>query len=157
MTARRWSWPVAAGLVACAPAGEAGPATDPALAAADIVSDQRQHDRRIDFIEFTVTDLPRARAFYQDLFGWTFTDYGPDYSSFADGRITGGLRLAAERPAHGVLVVIYAVDLEAMEARVVAAGGRIVAPVVAFPGGRRFEFEDPEGNRLAVWTDQPTP
>jgi predicted enzyme related to lactoylglutathione lyase len=53
----------------------------------------------------------------------------------------------------GALVVIYAADLAAMEARVTEAGGRIVKPVFSFPGGRRFHFEDPGGNQLAVWSE----
>jgi predicted enzyme related to lactoylglutathione lyase len=39
-----------------------------------------------------------------------------------------------------------------MEAKVRAAGAKIVAPIFAFPGGRRFHFQDPAGNVLAVWT-----
>jgi predicted enzyme related to lactoylglutathione lyase len=33
---------------------------------------------------------------------------------------------------------------------VVAAGGTIVKPIFAFPGGRRFQFTDPSGHELAV-------
>jgi predicted enzyme related to lactoylglutathione lyase len=50
-------------------------------------------------------------------------------------------------------VVIYARDLEALEAAITRAGGKIVRPPFAFPGGRRFHFTDPSGNELAVWTD----
>jgi hypothetical protein len=44
------------------------------------------------------------------LFGWKFTDYGPDYTSFADGRIAGGFARADQRStikSGGVLVVFY--------------------------------------------------
>ncbi|MCR5873351.1 hypothetical protein LRS10_03570 [Phenylobacterium sp. J426] len=50
-------------------------------------------------------------------------------------------------------MVLYAHDLEAMEARVKAAGGVITAPIFSFPGGRRFHFQDPGGNELAVWSE----
>jgi predicted enzyme related to lactoylglutathione lyase len=50
-------------------------------------------------------------------------------------------------------VVIYATDLAAMEAEVVAAGGIIVKPAFSFPGGRRFHFTDPSGNELSVWSE----
>jgi len=50
--------------------------------------------------------------------------------------------------------VIFAVDLEATERRLLAAGGRIVRPIFSFPGGRRFHFTDPSGNELAVWSDR---
>jgi uncharacterized protein len=35
---------------------------------------------------------------------------------------------------------------------VTAAGGTIVDPISAFPGGRRFRFADPAGNELAGWS-----
>ena len=49
------------------------------------------NDRRIDNIEFAVSDVARSREFYSKAFGWTFTDYGPTYCEFSDGRLTGGL------------------------------------------------------------------
>ncbi len=123
---------------------------------------QSQHDGRIDYIEFPAVDVARTKAFYERAFGWKLTDYGPDYTSFEDGRITGGFRgpEADDPGAHvpkptrdGALVVIYAVDLESMYRKVVDAGGRIVRNTFPFPGGRRFHFSDPSGNHLAVWSD----
>ena len=46
------------------------------------------NDRKIDYIEFNVADIAAAKAFYGAAFGWTFTDYGPEYCEFADGRLT---------------------------------------------------------------------
>ena len=43
-------------------------------------------------------------------------------------------------------------DLEAAQRRREAAGARIIKPILAFPGGRRFHFEDPDGHELAVWS-----
>lgn len=54
----------------------------------------------------------------------------------------------------GPLVVIYATDLAAMQRAVERAGGQIVRPVFAFPGGRRFHFSDPSGNVLAIWSEE---
>ena len=117
------------------------------------------NDRRIDYIEFTVRDVAEAKAFYGAVFGWTFTDYGPDYTSFHDGRLAGGFTAedsgqAISTGAGGALVVFYALDLAAAQKRVEAAGGRIVREVFDFPGGRRFHFTDPSGNVLAVWSDR---
>ncbi|HEX2450757.1 MAG TPA: VOC family protein [Gemmatimonadales bacterium] len=114
-----------------------------------------EHDRRVDYIEFAAGDLPAVKRFYADVFGWRFTDYGPEYTSFADGRLTGGFRQADEPTRGGPLVVIFALDLEAAQAAVNRAGGRIVKPIFSFPGGRRFHFVDPAGNELAVWSDRP--
>ena len=109
---------------------------------------------QIDYIEFPANDLAKTKTFYTQLFGWKFEDYGPDYTSFSDGRLAGGFyydqRAATQRP----LVVIYAEELESLETRVRSAGGAIVKPVFSFPGGRRFHFTDPSGNELAIWSDR---
>ena len=113
-----------------------------------------EHDRRIDYIELPAPDVAASKTFYRAAFGWEFTDYGPDYSSFADGRLAGGLTKEGKPAKGGVLVVIFAVDLADAERRVRQAGGRIVKPAFSFPGGRRFHFTDPGGNELAVWSDR---
>ncbi len=112
-----------------------------------------RQDGKIDYVEMAGGDLPRQKAFYHDAFGWAFTDYGPEYAAF-DAGLEGGFRSDAEASPKP-LVILYAQDLEAMAARVAASGGRIVRPIYAFPGGRRFHFTDPAGNELAVWSDSP--
>ena len=112
-----------------------------------------ENDRRIDYIEFPCTDTARVKQFYGAVFGWKFKDYGPGYTSFHDGRLAGGFSTDARMSADGVLVVFYAADLAATEAKVRSAGGRIVRETFSFPGGRRFHFADPEGNVLAVWSE----
>jgi uncharacterized protein len=115
---------------------------------------QSDHDRRVDYIEFGATDIAGTKQFYQKVFGWKFEDYGPDYTSFQDGRLSGGFtKDAPVRPANP-LVVIFATRLEDTEAKIKQAGGKIVKKTYSFPGGRRFHFSDPSGNELAVWTDQ---
>ena len=113
-----------------------------------------EHDRRIDYIELPATNVAKTKRFYSDVFGWTFTDYGPDYTSFVDGRLAGGFAKADAVTPGGPLLVIFAVDLAAAESAVRKAGGKIVKPVFEFPGGRRFHFTDPSGNELAVWSDR---
>ncbi|UCC85025.1 MAG: VOC family protein [Gemmatimonadota bacterium] len=115
---------------------------------------QAEQDRRVDYIEFGVTDIGKAKRFYSEIFGWEFTDYGPDYTSFHDGRLAGGFRAAPEVTPGGPLVVLYATNLEDIEARIKESGGRIVQETFEFPGGRRFHFTDPSGNELAVWSDR---
>jgi predicted enzyme related to lactoylglutathione lyase len=114
-----------------------------------------EKDRRIDYVEIGVRDVAEAKVFYGRAFGWEFTDYGDEYAAFDDrSGIGGGLRLEPEpRTNGGPLVILYALDLEATEAGVRAAGGRIVEPIFTFPGGRRFHFADSSGNVLAVWSD----
>ena len=112
------------------------------------------NDRRIDYVEFLTTNMDETQQFYSAALGWKFTDYGPDYASFADGRLAGGFAVASEVSTGGPLVVLYAVDLEGLEAIIREAGGRIAREIFAFPGGRRFHFIDPSGNELAVWSDR---
>ncbi|MBK1868142.1 VOC family protein [Aestuariivirga sp. YIM B02566] len=111
------------------------------------------HDRQIDYVEFNVADIARSKSFYGTAFGWSFTDYGPAYCEFNDGRLKGGLTTTAPvRASGGPLVILYADDLEAVEASVRRAGGEIRKPIFDFPGGRRFHFSDPDGYELAVWS-----
>jgi uncharacterized protein len=112
-----------------------------------------ERDRRIDYIELPATDIAATKRFYVDAFGWKFTDYGPDYTSFEDGRLAGGFTKSGKVATGGPLVVIYADNLEGVEAKVRQAGATIVKPIFSFPGGRRFHFSDPSGNELAVWSE----
>ena len=106
----------------------------------------------IDYIEFGATDLVAIKAFYGEVFGWTFMDYGDTYTSFADGRLTGGF--ATDVPiGTSPMVVLRASDLEEALARVKQHGGEIVQAIFAVPGGRRFHVRDPAGNRLGVWSE----
>jgi predicted enzyme related to lactoylglutathione lyase len=110
-------------------------------------------DGRIDYVELPGGDLIATKRFYEQAFGWSFTDYGPTYCEFSDGRLTGGLTTGPVKPG-GPLVILYADDLAATQARLEAAGARIVVETFAFPGGRRFQFQDLDGYELAVWSDK---
>ena len=116
--------------------------------------EQKGKDRQIDNIEFVVADIARSRDFYGAAFGWSFTEYGPEYCEFTDGRLTGGLTTMGEVRPGGPLVILYADDLAETQKRLEAAGAKIVVETFAFPGGRRFHFHDPDGYELAVWSDQ---
>ena len=107
----------------------------------------------IDYIELTVTDVAVAKTFYAAAFGWKFNDYGPDYAGIiGETREVGGLRKDQVHPG-GPLIVLYSKDLAATLAGVKTAGGAITKDIFEFPGGRRFEFTDPSGNQLGVWSE----
>ncbi len=111
-------------------------------------------ENRIDYVEIPVTDVPRARAFLEAMFGWTFREWGDDYLSFSDGRLNGGIRKSdVPAPATGVLLVFYSADLERDVERVRELGGTISQDIFSFPGGRRFHFVDPAGTEFAIWSD----
>ena len=110
---------------------------------------------RLDYIELPGTDIAATRAFYEQAFGWTMTQFAPTYAATMTGDTDIGIQAdAAERPT-APLPVIQVKDLEAYLAAVEGAGGRIVTPIRAFPGGRRFHFSDPSGNVLAAWEAAP--
>ena len=116
------------------------------------------HHHTIHYVEFTTPDIAGTKAFYQNVFGWKFQDWGPDYISFGkdsagiDGGFSKGESLE-ENVKEVPLIVLYSRDLKATEQAVVAAGGSIVVPTFEFPGGRRFHFSDGHGNVLAVWSE----
>lgn len=150
-----WMWPLL--VLPLTAAASVAQSSEPAAAVSSEESEtmtQEDQDRRIDYVEFASTDLAATKAFYSAVFGWSFTDWGPDYVSFEDGRLAGGFHKAEEVTAGGPLVVMFARDLEAIEVSVEARGGSIVRETFSFPGGRRFHFTDPSGNLLAVWSDR---
>ncbi len=110
-------------------------------------------DGKIDYCEFSASDIPAMKRFYAEAFGWRFTDYGPTYAAFEDAGLDGGMTGEPESANKPPLVVLYATDIEAMFAKVKAAGGAITKDIFSFPGGRRFQFRDPSGNELAVWSE----
>lgn len=111
---------------------------------------------KIDYVEFSASDIPASKAFFECVFGWTFEDFGAEYTAFANAGIEGGFfaNNAYSRTAHGsALIVLFSYDLEQNYADIVAAGGTIAKSIFAFPGGRRFHFFEPSGNELAIWSD----
>ena len=111
----------------------------------------------IDYIETPSRDLAKTKKFFSALFGWSFVDYGPDYASFDDGRMTGGF-FSSEKNASvdsgAPLIVLYHRELEKTHAKVVNLGGEITKEIFQFPGGRRFHFREPGGGEFAVWSDR---
>lgn len=114
-------------------------------------------DQKIDYVEFPAADFDAIQEFYEGAFSWEFTDYGPEYRAFTDGKINGGFRQSDQRSTTATgsaLVILYADNLEMIRDKVTSSGGTIVEEIFSFPGGRRFQFSDPNGNELAVWSDK---
>ena len=107
---------------------------------------------RLNYVELPVADIAAAKLFYEAAFGWEMIAFGPTYAATLSGDTDIGLQGDAAEATKAPLPVIDVPDLEAALAAVEAAGGRIVRPIFAFPGGRRFHFLDPSGNELAAVT-----
>ena len=111
---------------------------------------------KIIYVEFHASELEKSKGFFEKVFGWTFTDYGPDYTSFVDGQLSGGFLRSdkhASYSAGSALVVIFHPRLEETLRRVVDNGGKITQEIFSYPGGRRFHFTEPSGNELSVCSD----
>ncbi|GGB32684.1 glyoxalase [Sphingomonas metalli] len=104
---------------------------------------------RLEYLELPVGDRAAAKRFYAEAFGWSFSDFGPDYAATTSGDTDLGLDAAPDK-VRAPLPVIRVADLEATLGAVEAAGGTIVVPIFAFPGGRRFHFRDVDGHELAA-------
>ncbi|MBE8168366.1 MAG: VOC family protein [Shewanella sp.] len=118
-----------------------------------------EHEK-LNYVEFAAKDLSATKTFFMDAFHWEFTDYGPEYSAFANEGLAGGFyqQDASSRPeTGGALLVFYSDDIESTLAKVIEHGGDIVKPIFEFPGGCRFHFTEPSGNEFAVWSEANTP
>ena len=114
-----------------------------------------EHEK-INYVEFPAKDIEAAKSFFSDVFGWSFVDYGPEYTAFSDEGLDGGFyksELVASSTSGGALVVFYSNNLEETLSKIENAGGSVIKIIYSFPGGRRFHFGDPNGNEYAVWSD----
>ncbi|WDE02697.1 VOC family protein [Thalassomonas actiniarum] len=113
-------------------------------------------DDKINYVEFPSRDLAATKAFFETVFGWSFQDFGPDYSAFTNQGLDGGFfksEMISSSVQGAALVVLFSHDLEASLLKVTAGGGTISKEIFSFPGGRRFHFTEPGGSELAVWSD----
>jgi predicted enzyme related to lactoylglutathione lyase len=114
-----------------------------------------EHEK-INYVEYPAKDIAATKLFFETAFGWTFVDYGPDYSAFSNQGLDGGFfrsELASTTENGAALLIFYSQNLEATEVKVKKAGGVISKEIFSFPGGRRFHFIEPGGSEFAVWSD----
>ncbi len=98
-------------------------------------------------------DVPRARAFYEQVFGWTFQPWGPpdfyQVRNAGDGLLGAlqGRREIAGRRMPGMEITFGVEDLRAAAAAIEAAGGRVIMSPFRIEGvGELIFFQDTEGN-----------
>ncbi|MGL6124706.1 MAG: VOC family protein [Shewanella sp.] len=109
----------------------------------------------INYLEIPSRDIASSKAFFSQVFAWTYVDYGPDDSCFMVVGITGGFYQAEVdfTLVKGCpLIVIYCQNI-ALTLMAVVAAGAITADIFSFPEGRRFHFVEPCGNEYAVWSE----
>jgi predicted enzyme related to lactoylglutathione lyase len=98
-------------------------------------------------------DTARARAFYGQVFGWSFTPWGPP--DFFQTRDAGGGMIGALQGRRGIggqqmpgLELTFGVeDIAATVAAIEANGGQVLMPPFTIEGvGDLIFFKDSEGN-----------
>jgi uncharacterized protein len=97
-------------------------------------------------------DVDRARAFYQKVFGWKFSAWGPPgFYQIEGAEIRGALQqrreLVAGHRMLGFECTIAVTSIDATEKAVLAGGGSIaLARSVIVGVGTLMFFRDPDGN-----------
>jgi predicted enzyme related to lactoylglutathione lyase len=137
--------------------GAAGSALQKPVPSSGVTShtDVMPSHEKLNYVEFPCRDIVATKRFFEQVFGWSFVDYGPDYAAFSGQGLDGGFfrsEQAATTATGSALLVFYSAHLEATLAKVMGAGGVVIQPIFTFPGGRRFHFTEPSGNEFAVWS-----
>ncbi|HET6919936.1 MAG TPA: VOC family protein [Jiangellaceae bacterium] len=114
---------------------------------------------RVIWFELWVPDLDRAKAFYGELFGWTFepmTEYDPDWLIDAgDGRGTIGALWPAQAAPSGAGAVVYVAVANLPDSITTAEelGASLVREPTDIGDGTSFAWiRDPGGNLLGLWS-----
>ena len=111
----------------------------------------------VDYVEIPSRDVTKSKVFFTALFGLKFTDYGPDYVAFEDGRLSGGF-YTSDKVSSVVLgaaiIIFYTEHLEQLRERSIELGATITRDIFSFPGGRRFHFAEPSGSEFSIWSDK---
>ncbi len=103
--------------------------------------------------EIRSADPDATRAFFAELFGWTYSDGAYPGYTFVDTGVEGAIPTAIS-PLQGdtdaVLFFIGVQDVEATLARAEELGGKIVQPAQQVPGVTFGVFADAQGHLVGV-------
>ena len=110
----------------------------------------------VKFFSIMADNVERARTFYESVFGWTFEAWGPPGFFLIRGAGIEGSLHGRQEPLTGTgyrafEVTVGVDDVDAIEKKVVAAGGTITQTKMRIPTvGELIYFNDPEGNRVGA-------
>ncbi len=114
-----------------------------------------EHEK-LNYVEFSASNLAETKSFFSSVFGWEFEDFGPEYAAFSGEGLDGGFFKSEQSSSTNngaALLIFYSNNLEDTITKVKDSGGKIIKPIFSFPGGHRFHFTEPSGNEFAVWSD----
>ncbi len=104
-------------------------------------------------IEYETTDIARAQAFFEGLFGWTFKSFTDNMVIFGQGeKHIGGLqRVSAVKTSNSPSVWFDVEDFDAKLGKAVEVGGTILEPKKEVPHvGWSAQVGDPDGNPVGM-------
>jgi predicted enzyme related to lactoylglutathione lyase len=114
----------------------------------------------VTYFEIPVQNLDRAVAFYQAVFGFTFQRESIDGNQMAlfpfHADQAGASGALAKGPSYkpskdGTRVYFDTIDIDRTLSRAIDHGARLLYPKTAIGSlGYVAEFQDPEGNRIAL-------
>lgn len=98
-------------------------------------------------------DAPRAKTFYQEMFGWPINVLDENYALIGPAEeLVGGIgQDGPDRPYTGIVVYFRVDDVDAALDRAEKLGGGRRMEPVPIPGrGRIAVFTDPDGNTVGL-------
>jgi hypothetical protein len=122
-------------------------------------------DTNLSHFAINADDIVVARAFYESVFGWTFTAWGPPgffqirTGSDVEPGVQGALqqrRELIEGARTGVECTFAVEDVDATAEAVRAAGGTVIMERFTISGvGHLIFFRDPDGNPIGAMQYDP--
>ncbi|MDO5492860.1 MAG: VOC family protein [Nesterenkonia sp.] len=114
------------------------------------------------WVDLTVQDLEATTRFYAEVFGWEFTDTGPQFGHYhritRDGHEVGGLMRAMTQEGEPLeaptvwTVYLETTDIEETVRRAEEAGGQVMVPAMPVHDmGSMAVLIDPAGAVVGVW------
>ncbi len=114
--------------------------------------------RSVVHIEIPAAAPKEAGEFYKKMFGWEFSQMTEpvSYAGFQAGNTGGGYPELNDQYKPGdVIIYIESEDLQADLDKITKLGGKALGDIMPVPGfGSLAFFQDPTGNRLALWKSE---
>lgn len=106
-------------------------------------------------IELPADDVERAKAFYANVFGWTFEAMSEFEGYFlytaGPGGLGGGIGIRGQNAPDAVRNYIGVDDVDTAVAKVEANGGSVVVPKTDIGIGWYAAVKDTEGNEIGLY------
>ena len=108
-------------------------------------------------VELNTTDVPKAKAFYSELFDWKFEAFpmeNGEYLMLQVGEGTGGGMMRHPAPEGPSIWLPYVLvdDIKASTEKAKSLGATMTKEVMEVPGaGWLSIFTDPTGAMLGIW------